>query len=103
MLPAIAARVKGRATILMDSGIRSGLDVVRAVALGASAAISGRMFMYGVAAIGEEGGAYVVELLMEEIHAALRQLGVRSPAEAASLAIRHPGALGFGNGGPALT
>jgi len=95
VLPAIAARVKGRATILMDSGIRSGLDVLRAVALGASAAISGRMFMYGVAAVGEQGGAYVIELLMEEIHAALRQLGVRSPAETVSLTIRHPGALDF--------
>ena len=95
VLPAIAARVKGRATILMDSGIRSGLDVIRAVALGASAAISGRMFMYGVAAIGAEGADYVIELLVEEIHAALRQLGIRSMAQAASLVTRHPGALDF--------
>jgi L-lactate dehydrogenase (cytochrome) len=95
VLPAIAARVKGRATILMDSGIRSGLDVIRAVALGASAAISGRMFMYGVAALGDEGADYVIGMLVEEIHAALRQLGICSMADAASLVTRHPGALEF--------
>jgi L-lactate dehydrogenase (cytochrome) len=95
VLPAVAARVKGRAIILMDSGVRSGLDVLRAVALGASAAIAGRMFMYGLAAAGAEGADYVIALLVEEIQAALRQLGVRSPAEAASLVIRQPGALRF--------
>lgn len=95
VLPAIVARVRGRATVLMDSGVRSGLDVVRAAALGASAAFAGRAFMFGVAAIGAEGGSYVIELLVEEIHAALRQLGVCSMHEAASLARRQPGAMEF--------
>jgi (S)-mandelate dehydrogenase len=95
VLPAITERVRGRATILFDSGIRSGLDVVRTAALGASAAFSGRAFMFAVAAIGEEGAAYVIDLLVEEIQAALRQLGIPNPAEAASLARRHPGALAF--------
>jgi len=95
VLPAITERVRGRATILFDSGIRSGLDVVRTAALGASAAFAGRAFMFAVAAIGEEGAAYVIDLLVEEIQAALRQLGIPNPPEAASLAHRHPGALAF--------
>jgi (S)-mandelate dehydrogenase len=101
VLPAVADRVRGRATILFDSGIRSGLDVVRTVALGASAAFAGRAFMFAVAAIGADGAAYVIDLLLEEIQAALRQLGVRNPVEAVSLARRHPAALDFGQGSPA--
>ena len=95
VLPAIAAQVAGRATVLFDSGIRSGMDVIRAVALGAKSTLTGRPFMYGLGALGAEGPAFVAEFFIDEIRAALRQCGVRSVADTASLVVRHPGALSF--------
>jgi L-lactate dehydrogenase (cytochrome) len=56
-LPAIVRQVGKRATVLMDSGIRSGTDVVRACALGAAAAFAGKAFLWGLGALGEEGPA----------------------------------------------
>ena len=75
VLPAIARAVSGRATVLCDGGVRSGLDVVRMVALGADAALAGRAFLFGVGAIGSDGADYVSDLLIEEISVAMRQLG----------------------------
>jgi L-lactate dehydrogenase (cytochrome) len=95
VLPAIAAAVGGRATVLMDSGVRSGLDVVRALALGAQAAFAGKAFLWGLGALGEEGPRHVIELLIEEARAALGQIGAHSPAEARAVALRHPGAFVF--------
>ena len=94
-VPAIARQVGKRATVLMDSGVRSGSDVVRACALGASAAFAGKAFLWGLGALGEDGPGYVIDLLIEETQAALGQLGVHSVAETRALTIRHPGALQF--------
>jgi (S)-mandelate dehydrogenase len=94
-LPAIARQVGRRATVLMDSGIRSGTDVVRAYALGASAAFAGKAFLWGLGALGEEGPGHVIDLLIEETQAALGQLGAHTPDEARSVVIRHKGALQF--------
>ena len=74
-LPAIVRQVGKRATVLMDSGVRSGSDVVRACALGATAAFAGKAFLWGLGALGEEGPGYVIDLLIEETQAALGQLG----------------------------
>ena len=95
VLPAIAAQVGMRATLLMDSGIRSGLDVVRAITLGAASTLAGRAFLYALGAIGAEGAEYAISLLTEELRASLRQLGCRSLAEARSVVRRHPGAVQF--------
>lgn len=70
-LPPIADAVKGQIKILADSGIRNGLDVVRAIALGADAAMIGRAFVYALAAAGEAGVKHVLELLEKEMRVAM--------------------------------
>jgi (S)-mandelate dehydrogenase len=94
-LPAIVRQVGKRATVMMDSGIRSGTDVVRACALGAAAAFAGKAFLWGLGALGEEGPGHVIDLLVEETQSALGQLGAHTPDEARSVVIRHNGALQF--------
>jgi L-lactate dehydrogenase (cytochrome) len=95
VLPAIAAQVGKRATVLMDSGVRSGTDVVRGLALGAHAAFAGKAFLWGLGALGANGPRHVIELLIDETRAALGQIGAFSPADAKSVVIRHPGAFTF--------
>jgi (S)-mandelate dehydrogenase len=95
VLPAIAAQVGGKATILLDSGVRSGVDVVRALALGANAALAGKAFLWSLGALGAAGPGHVIDLLISETKAALGQIGAHSPAEARSAVIRHPGAFAF--------
>jgi L-lactate dehydrogenase (cytochrome) len=80
---------------MFDSGVRSGIDVVRAMALGAEFVFSGRPFMYGLGALGTAGPGFVADFYAEEISAAMRQIGTASFAEARALTIRHPGALSF--------
>ena len=94
-LPAIVKQVGKRATVMMDSGIRSGTDIVRAYALGAAAAFAGKAFLWGLGALGEAGPTHVIDLLIEETQAALGQLGAHRPDEARSVVIRHNGALQF--------
>ncbi|HZC56361.1 MAG TPA: alpha-hydroxy-acid oxidizing protein [Xanthobacteraceae bacterium] len=80
--------------VMMDSGIRSGTDVVRAYALGA-AAFAGKAFLWGLGALGEEGPGHVIDLLIEETQAALGQLGARKPDEVRTFEIRYTAALQF--------
>lgn len=80
-LPAIVDQVNGRASILFDSGIRSGLDIMRALALGADFVLLGRAFMFGVGAFGKTGGDHVVEILLADLIADMHNIGVESVAE----------------------
>ena len=83
VLPAIAAQVGERATVLMNSGVRSGLDVVRAVALGAKAAFAGKAFLWGLGALGEHGPSHVIDLLIDEARArSARSARMRPPRRA---------------------
>ncbi len=80
-LPAIADAVKGQVSILADSGIRSGLDVVRMLALGADAAMLGRAFIYALAADGQAGVANLLELFDREMRVAMALTGIRTIAD----------------------
>ncbi len=95
VLPAIIKQVGKRATVMLDSGIRSGTDVVRAYALGAAAVFAGKAFLWGLGALGAEGATHVIDILIEETQAAFGQLGAKRPEEARSVLIRHDGALRF--------
>jgi (S)-mandelate dehydrogenase len=94
-LPAINRAVAGRATVMLDSGVRSGLDVVRAFALGADLAFAGKAFLWGLGALGAAGPAHVIDLFIDEMKSAFGQIGARRPAEARAVVTRHPGALPF--------
>jgi L-lactate dehydrogenase (cytochrome) len=94
-LPAVAAAVGKRAAIMMDSGVRSGLDVVRAIALGAEAAFAGKAFLWGVGALGADGPGHVIDIMIDEMRSALGQIGAKTLADARSVMIRHPGAVDF--------
>jgi L-lactate dehydrogenase (cytochrome) len=95
VLPAIAAAVGKKATVILDSGVRSGQDVMRALALGADAAFAGKSFLWAVAALGDEGPDYLIDLYIDELRSSLGQIGAKSPAEARVASIRHPGAFVF--------
>jgi len=77
-LPAISKAVTGDMTIILDSGIRRGADMLRAKALGADFAFVGRAFAYGVGAGGEAGAQRAFDILHLELVRALGQLGVPS-------------------------
>src|SRR4051794_1541785 len=93
VLPAVARAVGGRATVMLDSGVRSGLDVVRAVALGADAAFAGKAFLWGLGALGAEGPGHVIDLIIDEMRAAVGQFGAFRLSDLRSLDIRHNNAF----------
>lgn len=75
-LPAIAEAVGDRLTVLVDGGVRSGLDVVRMLALGAHGVLLGRAWVYALAAQGEAGVAKLLELIAKEMTVAMTLTGV---------------------------
>ncbi|MGH7090143.1 MAG: alpha-hydroxy acid oxidase, partial [Stellaceae bacterium] len=93
ILPAVVERVAGKLTVLMDSGIRTGLDVVRALALGAKCVLAGRPFLFAVAALGDKGGTHALEFFSEEIRMAMGQVGARTLAALPQTTVLHPGAV----------
>lgn len=76
-LPAIAQAVGDRIEVLMDGGIRSGQDVIKALALGAKGVFIGRAFVYGVGAMGEAGVTKCLELIRKELDVTMAFCGLR--------------------------
>lgn len=77
-LPAVADAVKGDIRILVDSGIRTGLDVLRMLALGADCAMLGRAYIYALAAGGEAGVRHLLELIEKEMRVAMVLTGANT-------------------------
>ena len=71
----IAKKYGDQITVMMDSGLRSGPDVARTLASGAAFTFMGRSFMYGVAALGAEGGGHTISLLQTQLQQVMEQLG----------------------------
>ena len=80
-LPIIREAVGPNVFVAIDSGVRSGLDVVRALALGADFVMMGRPFLYGAGALGSSGPGHVLDILEEEITNVMIQLGARNLSE----------------------
>ena len=78
VLPEIASRIGGDCEVWMDGGVRSGQDVLKALAFGARAVMIGRAFVYGLGALGEAGVTKVLELIRHELDLTMVLCGVRS-------------------------
>jgi isopentenyl diphosphate isomerase/L-lactate dehydrogenase-like FMN-dependent dehydrogenase len=74
-LPEVVAAVDGRIPVLIDAGIRRGTDVVKALALGATACLVGRPYLWGLAAGSDAGVSRVIDVLHQEIDRTLALLG----------------------------
>lgn len=80
-LPGVVDAVNGRAEVFLDGGIRRGVDVVKALALGARACLIGRPYIYGLAVGGQPGVEHVLEIFRREIDRALALVGCRTPGD----------------------
>jgi L-lactate dehydrogenase (cytochrome)/(S)-mandelate dehydrogenase len=80
-LPAVVAAVGDRATVLLDGGVRTGSDVVTALALGADAVMIGRPYIYGLAVAGAAGVESVLAILAAEMRQTLTLMGIADIAD----------------------
>ncbi|HIF57995.1 MAG TPA: alpha-hydroxy-acid oxidizing protein [Rhodospirillales bacterium] len=80
-LPRIVKAVEPRLTIMLDSGIRCGTDIIKAFASGASFTFSGRSFMFGIGALDEQGAEFVLDLMVNEVDKVLAQIGCKDIME----------------------
>jgi lactate 2-monooxygenase len=80
-LPAIVEAVDGRVPVLLDSGVRNGADIFKALALGASAVLLGRPYAYGLAIAGEEGARTVLQNTVADFDLTMRLAGCASVAD----------------------
>ncbi|GAD54380.1 alpha-hydroxy acid oxidase [Limimaricola cinnabarinus] len=80
ILPSIVREVKGETEIWLDSGIRSGQDVLKALAMGADATMIGRAWLYGLGAMGEKGVTAALEIIRKELDLTMALCGERDVA-----------------------
>jgi (S)-mandelate dehydrogenase len=99
-LPAIADAVRGRLTIIADSGVRRGSDILKGLALGADSIAVGRATLYGVSAAGEAGARRAIEILSSEIRRTMAVMGVTDVASIGRENIRLPGDLPVSGNAP---
>jgi L-lactate dehydrogenase (cytochrome) len=83
-LPAIADAVGSEIEVMFDGGIRSGQDVLRALALGARSCMIGRAYVYGLGAGGEQGVARAIDIIRSELDVSMALTGTRSIADIGS-------------------
>jgi (S)-mandelate dehydrogenase len=81
VLPEIAKAVDGRMTIIVDSGVRRGSDIVKCLALGADAVLAGRATLYGTAAGGEAGATKAIDILKDEMKRTMAYIGTQRVTE----------------------
>lgn len=89
-LPAVVDAVKGDIEIWMDSGIRTGQDVFKALALGATGTLIGRAYIYGLGAMGETGVAKSLQLIASELDLTMAFCGLRDITKVTDQVIWHP-------------
>jgi len=80
-LPAVARAVGSKITVLLDGGVRRGVDILKARALGAQGVLTGRATLFGVQAGGEAGAQRALEILSSELQRAMQLCGVQSVAQ----------------------
>jgi (S)-mandelate dehydrogenase len=79
-LPAVCSAVGKKLTVLLDGGVRRGVDILKARALGAQAVLTGRATLFGAMAGGDAGAKRALEILSSELERAMQLCGVRSVA-----------------------
>lgn len=89
-LRGIVREVGGEVEILLDSGIRSGQDVLKALALGADGVLLGRAFVYGLGALGEKGVTKALEIISKELDTTLALCGRKTLADVSADILRLP-------------
>jgi isopentenyl diphosphate isomerase/L-lactate dehydrogenase-like FMN-dependent dehydrogenase len=86
-LPSVVEAVGDRMTVLLDSGVRTGSDVVKALALGAKAVLVGRPYVYGLGLGGEDGVRHVLRSLLAELDLTMALAGCSTLAELTAEAV----------------
>lgn len=77
-LPPVVSAIGGKISVLLDSGVRRGSDIAKAIALGADGVMAGRAPLYGLSAYGEDGAARAIEILRAELRGTMAMLGART-------------------------
>lgn len=80
-LPALVAKCKGRIALMLDSGLRDGGDIAVALALGADFVFLGRVPMFGVCALGQQGGDHVIAMLKKQLQQVMEQTACAKPTD----------------------
>jgi len=80
-LAEVASAVRGRTPLFMDSGIRRGVDIFKALALGADAIMVGRPYIWGLGAFGQQGVERALEILTDELRIAMQSFGTVRTAD----------------------